>query len=287
MQFKTLLIPLFAVASVVFSTGAAPCPMWVGSETELLKIEQGSNIVWRTTQGIVRDVHQLPNGHILYTHNTPGKKDPVDPQCGVRELDAEGRTCWEYEMEGRYILSCHRMKNGNTLIGASLKGAVFIVNPAGEILHTLKVRGNHTKHSINKVRELENGNLLILEADCDFVTEYTLDGDVVWEYPVPLLAFQAERLPNGNTLISGREGIIEVSPAKEIVWKLSHEDVPEAGSRWFTGFDIRENGNLVVMSPKGETPIFEVTRDKQVVWKTSLTPKQLGLANGLFLIEDN
>lgn len=272
--------------AVIFSAMASPPSMLVGSETELLKIEQGSNIVWRNQQGIVRDVQLLPGGNILYPYNTPGKKDTINPHCGVREMDSEGRICWQVEMEGRYILSCHRMKNGNTLVGASVKGAVLVVNRAGEVLHTLKVRGTHTKHSVNRVRELDNGNILVVEGDCDFVTEYTLAGEVVWEYAVPLLAFEAERLPNGNTLISGREGLIEVNPSKEIVWQLSHDEVPEIGSRWFAGFKIRENGNIVIMNPNGAVPIYEVNRAKQIVWKTSLTKKELGMAHCLFLTED-
>ena len=56
------------------------------------------------------------------------------------------------------------------------------------------------------------------------------------------------------------------------------------GPRWFAGFQILPNGNIMVCNPGGRVPFFEVNRDKQVVWRTRLTMKQVGVAHGLFVL---
>ncbi|MFC1992002.1 hypothetical protein ACFLVC_04715, partial [Chloroflexota bacterium] len=43
----------------------------------------------------------------------------------------------------------------------------------------------------------------------------------------------ANRLPNGNTLITGTTKIVEVTPEKETVWQLTLKGVTSIGPRPF------------------------------------------------------
>lgn len=114
-------------------------PMLIATEAEVVKFNDHGAIVWRAPSGVARDVWQLENGNILFPFNQAGS-------CGVREVRPSGETAWEFKLPGQYVISCQRLKDGNTLVGASCRGAVLVVSPKGEIVHSIKVRANDKKH---------------------------------------------------------------------------------------------------------------------------------------------
>jgi len=86
--------------------------------------------------------------------------------------------------------------------------------------------------------------------------------------------FTAIRLENGNTLISCTNGnrIIETDAAGKIVWSVTNEDLGEPLFQDACGAQRLPNGNTVIASyrAKGDqVKLFEVTRDKKVVWRYS------------------
>ena len=113
-------------------------------------------------------------------------------------------------------------KNGNTLIGASGRCALLIVNPAGEIIDEIKVKSTKPhKRSLTMARQIENGNFLVAEESLSLIREYNPAGKAIWEMKTPFRPFSVVRTENGNTFASGKDGIIEVNPEKEIVWQSS------------------------------------------------------------------
>ena len=117
------------------------------------------------------------------------------------------------------------------------------------------------------------------------VREYDQAGKVVWSYALDLdgrprtpgheghgtEVFGAIRLPGGNTLIAAGSGnrVIEVSPEGKVVWKIGHDELPGIRLFWVTTLQLLPNGNLVVgncHAGPDNPQLFEVTRDKQVVW---------------------
>jgi hypothetical protein len=79
------------------------------------------------------------------------------------------------------------------------------------------------------------------------------------------------RLANGNTLIGtgNGHGVLEVTPAKEIVWQIGQRDLPGIVLAWVTQVTRLPGGNtrLVNCHAGPEQPqIIEVTPDKRVVW---------------------
>jgi hypothetical protein len=134
---------------------------------------------------------------------------------------------------------------------------------------------------------LPNGHYLVAHESDGAVREYDSKGKVVWEFEVPLFGkspkgghgpeafgnsvFSATRLSNGNTLIGGGNGhcVLEVTPKKEIVWKLEQNDLPGITLAWVTRVERLANGNTLLGNCHAgpENPqIIEVTRDKKVVW---------------------
>jgi outer membrane protein assembly factor BamB len=254
-------------------------PMLIANESEILKFNEQGEILWRTPSGVARDVWLLENGNVLFPFNQ-------NDSCGAREVTPSGETAWEFKLPGQYVISCQRLKDGDTLVGASCQGAVLVVNPEGKILHSIKMRAGDKKHSTTIVRQVESGNIVVVEESTGYVTEYTLDGKIAWEFQTPFRPFGVHRTDSGNTLISGKDGIVEVTPGKEIVWQLTREDVREMGPPWFAGFRVLPNGNIMICNAGGTVPLFEVNRKKQVVWRTTLTTDQVGLAHGLYVLPE-
>ena len=104
--------------------------------------------------------------------------------------------------------------------------------------------------------------------------ELDASGKVVWEYTGVENAGDAQRLPNGNTLIScgTQKRVIEVTPDKKIAWQFTAADAPDLNIIWISSIQVLANGNLLVgnflrgQEGKG-AHAFEVTREKKIVWR--------------------
>jgi hypothetical protein len=151
----------------------------------------------------------------------------------------------------------------------------------------LKVNRPSTHSDTRLARKIANGHYLVAHESDGFVREYDSKGAIVWEYEVPLFGkerkgghgpeafgnsvFSATRLPNGNTLIGTGNGhsVLEVTPAKEIVWKVQQNDLPGITLAWVTRVERLPNGNTLIGNCHAgpENPQFiEVTPEKKVVW---------------------
>jgi len=83
--------------------------------------------------------------------------------------------------------------------------------------------------------------------------------------------YNALRLKNGNTLIATGNGhsVLEVTPSKEIIWRIHQNDLPGITLAWVTTLEVLPNGNILFGNCHAgpENPqMIEVTRDKEVVW---------------------
>jgi len=137
------------------------------------------------------------------------------------------------------------------------------------------------------VRKISNGNYLVAHESDGAVREYASDGKIVWEYEVPLFGkqqkpghgpeafgnsvFSALRLANGNTLIGAGNGhsVLEVTPDKQIVWKVEQNDLSGITLAWVTRVERLANGNTLIGNCHAgpENPqIIEITAGKKVVW---------------------
>ncbi len=83
--------------------------------------------------------------------------------------------------------------------------------------------------------------------------------------------FSALRLPNGNTLIGTGNGhsVLEVTPEKEIVWKVDQNDLEDIQLAWVTTLQPLSNGNLIIgncHAGEGQPQLVEIDREKNVIW---------------------
>ncbi|EXU88010.1 hypothetical protein P354_32165 [Streptomyces noursei PD-1] len=180
----------------------------------------------------------------------------------LREVDADGRLLWSwnaadhldpdaYALHPAYsrehwplINSVLPLADGDVLVSLRSSSAVIVVNRA-----TGEVRWRTAPGLVSQQHhptELPNGNFLIFDngvfrPDCDVPYSRVIEvdratGAVVWEYHDPAReAFfapfmgSAQRLPNGNTLVTDSPGgrLFEVTAEGRLCWEYV---VPEFGA---------------------------------------------------------
>ena len=129
------------------------------------------------------------------------------------------------------------LPNGNYIAPHLLDFAVKEYEPAtGKVVRTIATdeRGREKRDWPFTAIRLENGNTVIGCTNGNRVIEVDEDGTIVWSVDNDDLgekliddACGVQRLPNGNTVIASYHAkgdavkLIEVTPAKKVVWKFS------------------------------------------------------------------
>ena len=256
---------------------------------KLAIVEKDGEISWEMPWGGIHDIHVLENGHILVQQDMKR----------VVEIDPETKSIvWKYDSSesesnrGKRVEvhAFQPLENGNLMIAESGPGRLIEVDRDGGIVKELKLKlDKPNAHSDTRlVRKLASGHYLVCHENDRTCREYDGEGEVVWEYQVPLFGkeekgghgldafgnrlFGAIRLPNGNTLISTGNGhsVIEVTPEKEIVWKIEQDDLPGIRLAWVTTLELLPNGNYMIgncHAGPGNPLLIEVEpKTKKVVW---------------------
>lgn len=167
-----------------------------------------------------------------------------------------------------------RLDNGNLLFSqVGHQGpAVIEVNAAGKELWRYD-----GVQPVCAVR-LGNGNTLLADgglAGVPRVLEVDAAGQVVWEYGLDSPARaprHAQRLHNGNTLVTLPFKIIELTPDKKTAWSYGADGPLKPGQPGFLAHPVQAsrlaNGNtLVVDKGFGQGRVLEITPGKEVVWQ--------------------
>ncbi len=216
------------------------------------------------------DIQFLENGNILFHENW----------TTIIEMTLDRKVVWTYDsstMNGNQgkqvdVHAFQRLPHGLTMIAESGVGRIIEVDRDGKIHAEVKLKPGGTQNT-RMARKLDNGHYLVCAESPGVVSEYNAKSEVVWEYPIKTRVYGAIRLRSGNTLIAsgGGASVVEVTPAGKVVWEIK-DTVPDTkiALKWTTFLTELGNGNFIVgnchageMSPQ----IFEITRDKKVVWQ--------------------
>lgn len=258
------------------------------SKGRIAIIDENGQTAWESKIGPLHDLHVLDNGHLLFQTNWTHIVE-VDPDTN--------KVVWEYDSKHSpgnadrrvEVHAFQRLNNGNTMIVESGATRILEVDANGKIVKEvpLRVKKPHPHKDTRLVRKLENGHYLVCHEADGLVREYGPEGQTVWQYKVPMFGqepkgghgveafgnacFSAVRLENGNTLIGTGNGhsVIEVTPEKKIVWKLTQNELPNIQLAWVTTLEVLPSGNIVIgncHAGEKNPQIIEITRDKEVVW---------------------
>ncbi len=293
MTWRTMLLLLLPAVAfgesppTAVQTGTPRRVIAADSSTKTLaSIGSDRTVEWKWPVGAIHDLHLLPEGHILYQ----------DGWTRIIELDADRKTVWQYDAKSNgnadrpvEVHAFQRLADGTTMIVESGPARIIEVDRDGAIQRelSLKVDTPSAHSDTRNVRKTAAVTYLVAHEKDGVVREYDSDGKIVWEYDVPLFdtprkgghgpeafgdqVYSAVRLENGNTLIGTGNGhsVLEVTPAKEIVWQVLQHDLPGITLAWVTQVQRLPNGNTLLVNchaGPGNPQIIEVSRDKKVVW---------------------
>ena len=275
MKKTAVLVLALAAFSVSAQSYMKDKAFYVFSDGFAAKVEADGKISWRSpriTQ--VGDLWAFPSSVLFTTYN------------GVREVGLDGKELFSYQPADKpQIYACQKLDNGFYLVAECTKARLIEVNAAGTIRKEIKLNatgiGGHGFMRV--VRKTEAGTYLVGQLGGK-AREYDGDGKLVWSFTNSGFgsAYAAVRLKNGNTMIAFGENekasIVEVNPAKEVVWSLTNKDLEGQTDpavdplKFATGFFVLPNGNILASNWIGHghlgksSAMFEINRDKKIVW---------------------
>ena len=219
-------------------------------------------------QGECNDVSMLSDSTILFSY-----------KHGARLINMQKETLWEYkgeantEVQSASPLSKKRflvMQNGNP-------AKLMEIDRKGRIRKTIQIPvvAKHPHGQFRNVRKTKEGTYLVGYFNGDKVVEFDSRGEVMRTFAIKGNNFCTLRLDNGNTLIAcgDQHRMVEVDSTGATVWSLEKDELPNHPLRFVAGLQVLQNGNIVVCNWGGhghkgqQAQIFEITRDKQVVWQ--------------------
>ena len=207
------------------------------------EINRLGDIVWQHLDSqMSHDVDRLENGNTLYTQGWVDKGEDH-----VVEVDRNGNMVWSWNGLKQYnkkpfskinrggwihANSVTRMKNGNTVVSLRNFNRLVELNNNGDIVNERffgGVKGKKLKKKLgpHDPEILPNKNILVPLTAVNKVIEIKPGMGKVWQYSHPkgkkpsVSIRDANRLPNGNTLLTQYNSIIELDKHNNVVWKLT------------------------------------------------------------------
>lgn len=323
-RFSCLVI--FAIAAPRLSAVEHAILAVDSSKSRLAAIDEEGKTAWEMKVGPVHDFQWLKNGNLLmqtdYHHvielerpftiaQLTGQADSDSP-----EKDTPAKVVWKYDAGEATeftatkieVHSFRRLDDGRTMVAESGPGRlIFLTGNKRSKTLPLQIEQPHPHHDTRLVRPTGQGTFLVCHERDGRVSEYDADGQIVWEFDVPLeqkvapghgpeaygnQCFAALRLDNGHTLISTGNGhrVIEVTPDRQIVWSFGPEDVPQIQLAWLTTIQPLADGHLMITNchaGEGQPQLIEIDANKQVVWTfTDFERFGNALSNALLLTTD-
>ncbi len=220
----------------------------------------------------------LPDGRVLGSYSG-----------GVREIDtATGKVTWEYRAAaapgggaGVEVHSCEPVDGwgdgdkGSVLICECGSKRLFEIKRDMSVAWEIKLESAQPAHKqFRLARKTDAGTYLVAYGSDGVVRELDKEGKVLKTFTPPPRpnggVNGAWRLADGHTLVTGGYGaeVYEFDGAGKIVWTLGKADLPKDYVLHYLGTAQRlANGDTVLSNFQGEPAVFEVDKEKRVVWQ--------------------
>lgn len=141
------------------------------------------------------DLVVLETGTLLLVSGDENRIAEIDPMSG-REVASIPVP--------EHPMSLQLLPDGSLLVALQRSGEIVEIDRAGTRQWVVSGLKNP-----NSARRLDNGNTLVCEMGRLRVVEIDPSGCAVWSATVPV-AYDAYRMPNGNTLVAHHKGLIEL-----------------------------------------------------------------------------
>ncbi len=253
------------------STGPITHRTLISGSGTLYIIGPTGNVEWTDSDGGEFDCWFLANGNILYAYGTGAREIKPDYVSGKG-----GTVIWDRPTVDGETHSCQPLEQDQFLVAESHNGGTsYIVEMDGSKteLKKLKVQfpATETAHTqFRQVRKQPSGNYLYCEQHGDGV-EIDPTGKELHRYPS--CTFEALRLPDGNTLVTGgySNQILEYDQDIKVAWQVTPNDFKALGisANFIAGIVRLDNGDIVFSNwgaPAAEAAVYQMTREKKIVW---------------------
>jgi hypothetical protein len=275
LSFVCLCLTYLAGNGLAIGEDAIKHSFFIAGPTFTGIIDEEGKEVWDSGKAAARDGFVLPNGNVLIAWSDEVKEFTRDKQIVFR---------FARSADAKEIGTVERLDNGRTLITElGPKPRLLEIEADGKIVleFPLKPETDNAHMQTRMARKLPSGNYLVPHLLAFKVKEYSPTGEVLKEFPTDMdflggreaknWPFTAIRLANGNTLVNLTNGnkTVEMDSTGKVIWKVSNDDFPDL--KPFDdpcGGQRLPNGNTIICSYHSDRPIkiFEVTRDKKIVW---------------------
>ncbi|MCC9654570.1 beta-propeller domain-containing protein [Rhodopirellula halodulae] len=200
--------------------------------------DETETLLWKGTQSEVNSAQPTPDGNLVITE--------AGDRPRLIELGPDGKVLVEFPLacqtENHHMQTrmARKVEDGTYLVPHLLDFAVFQYDPNGNVLRKF---------------------------------DTTVSGDT--QHKIHTWPFTAIRHGDNQTLVCCTHGnrVVDFDREGNVVWKLTNDDLPGEWLQDPCGAQVLPNGNIVITSyaagradphaPK----LFEVTRDKKVVWQ--------------------
>ena len=265
-----------------------PCPVthrflkggWASKGAAI--IDCNLAIEWTEPSGDeISDVWSLTDGGVVHSFSI--RKQKI---AGIKRYDADKNLKWVYTVAaGRDNHSCQPLPNSRYLAGESAAGAAFMVeiDDTGKKIKEVELALpeeiakrslSDIQHVFRNVRKTREGTYLAACMHYQHAVEWDKDGNLLRQFPD--CHYAAIRLPNGNTLVSGKKGVLQYDANQTLVWSMTAKDFTRLDLKigMICGLQRLPNGNTIITNVKhgnltttGDAyKVIEVTPAKELVW---------------------
>jgi hypothetical protein len=231
-------------------------------------VASDGKIEWEHRCEHPQDCWILANGHFLFCH-----------KGGALEMTRDHQTVWEYKAPAAAeVHACQPLPDGNVLVVECGPSCLVEVDRAGHIAKTIALTpppasvGRHDQ--FRGVRKTTAGHYLVCRKGEHCIEELDAKGTSLRRVPVPGDVHEVVVLPDGHWLVDCGDGhrVQELDQNLQVVWELTENELPGNPLRLVAGCQRLPNGNTLFCNYLGhghlrqQPHVFEVTRDKKVVW---------------------
>jgi CubicO group peptidase (beta-lactamase class C family) len=259
----------------------------LGGQGRLALTNPKGEVRWQIPWNDIHDIH-LTEDNLILTRQGGSKVVKVDPKTK--------QVVWTYDAHASddrplEIHAFEALEDGRVMVAESGRKRLVLVRDEGtvddEIPLTVDSPNQHSDTRL--VRQTRDGGFLVAHENDGKVRRYDGQGNVTWEYSVPMFdqeakgghgpeafgnrLFAAIELANGNTLVATGNGhsVLEVTPQKEIVWQIHQKDLPGIVLAWVTTLEVTPEGTYLIgncHAGPGQPTLVEVDpATKKVLWQ--------------------
>jgi outer membrane protein assembly factor BamB len=250
-------------------------------------VDDEGKVEWRYPfKGECNDLSMLSDSTILFSYRE-----------GARLINLKKETLWEYKgKKGTEVQSASPVsKNRFLIVQNGTPAYAMEIDRKGRIRKKfeLPTLAKHPHAQFRNIRKTNKGTYLVGYFKGDRVAEFNDKGEEIKRFSVKGNNFSSVRLPNGHTLVGCGDNhrMVELDKEGNEVWTLEENDIPNHPLRFVSAMQVRENGNIVVTNwgghghNGGQAQVFEITRDKKVVWEIN-DWKNLGQISTIQMLDE-